>query len=68
VLIGLVAGTSAAIVLAALLSRVIYGLAAFDGISIVSVAGLFWVMATLAAYLPARRALSVDPNVALRSE
>jgi ABC-type antimicrobial peptide transport system permease subunit len=68
VLIGLAAGVSAAIVLTALLSRVIYGLAAFDGISIIAVAGLFLAISTLAAYVPARQALRVDPNVALRSE
>jgi ABC-type lipoprotein release transport system permease subunit len=68
VLIGLAAGVSAAIVLTALLSRVIYGLAAFDAVSIAVVSGLFLTISTLAAYVPARRALRVDPNVALRSE
>jgi predicted permease len=68
VLIGLVVGVSMAIALTALLSRVIYGLAAFDGISIAAVSALFLMISTLAAYLPARRALRVDPNVALRSE
>jgi putative ABC transport system permease protein len=68
VLIGLAAGVSAAIVLTALLSRVIYGLAAFDAISIAVVSSLFLAISTLAAYVPARRALRVDPNVALRSE
>jgi predicted permease len=68
VLIGLVAGTAAAIVMTFLLSRAIYGLAAFDALSIAVVSGLFLAISTLAAYVPARRALSVDPNVALRSE
>lgn len=68
VLVGLATGVSLAIAMTWLLHRVIDGLAAFDGVSIATVSGLFLAISTFAAYVPARRALSVDPNVALRSE
>jgi putative ABC transport system permease protein len=41
---------------------------ATDPITYVSIAGLFLVIATVACWVPARRAAGVDPTVALREE
>jgi putative ABC transport system permease protein len=51
-----------------LLHGVLYGLDSIDGISFVGVSILFLAIGLLAAYLPSRRAMRVDPMVALRYE
>jgi ABC-type lipoprotein release transport system permease subunit len=47
---------------------VLYGLHAIDAISFAGTSSLFLAIALLAAYLPSRRAMRVDPMVALRCE
>jgi ABC-type lipoprotein release transport system permease subunit len=51
-----------------LLRGLFYGLNTVDSISFAGVSLLFLAIALLAAYPPARRALRVDPVVALRYE
>jgi ABC-type lipoprotein release transport system permease subunit len=46
----------------------LFGLRAADPVAIVLAAILLAVVATLAGFLPARRASQVDPMVALRNE
>jgi predicted permease len=68
---GLAIGTAAAIVLTRLLSsysHLLYGVGADDPMTFVSVALLLIAVAVLACYIPARRAMRVDPLVALRHE
>jgi hypothetical protein len=68
VLAGLLAGMLLAVGAAYLLHGVLYGLNTIDGISFGGVSFLFLVIALLAAYPPSRRAMRVDPMVALRYE
>jgi putative ABC transport system permease protein len=49
-----------------LLERLLYGVSPTDAITFAAVAGLLLVVALLACGLPLRRALGVDPAVALR--
>ena len=51
-----------------LLRGIFYGLNPIDGVSFIGVSCVFLVIVLLAAYPPARRALRVDPMVALRYE
>jgi putative ABC transport system permease protein len=51
-----------------LLRGILYGINAVDGIYFVAVSISFLVVALLASYPPARRAMRVDPVVALRYE
>ncbi len=51
-----------------LLRGILYGLHTVDGISFIGVSLLFLAIALLAAYPPSRRAMRVDPMVALRYE
>ncbi len=66
------AGIAVGLVLAVGVSRVLhlllYGLKSVDAVSFVGVSVLLFVTALLAAYLPSRRAVRVDPAVALRYE
>jgi predicted permease len=68
VLFGLIFGTVLAVGASYLLRGILYGLHTVDGVSFVGVSLLFFTIALLAAYPPSRRAMRVDPIVALRYE
>jgi len=68
VLAGLAIGLVGASVAAHLMRAILFGVSRFDTVSFVGVSILFFMIAMLAAYVPARRAARVDPMVALRYE
>ena len=68
VVAGLMAGTALAAGVVYLLRGMLYGINAVDGVYFVAVSLSFLVVALLAAYSPARRAMRVNPVVALRYE
>jgi predicted permease len=65
---GLVAGVLGAAALSQLIRRELFGVSHLDPIAYATATGLFVVVVTLAAVLPARRALKVDPIQALRTD
>lgn len=68
VLAGLCVGVGGAALLSQLLRRELYGLSHLDPASYLATVAIFVAVAVLAALVPARRALRVDPMRALRSE
>jgi len=66
--IGLVLGLCAAFAAARLLSPLLYGIGATDPATMTAVAIGLTVIALLACYLPARKAMRIDPSAALRCE
>jgi len=68
VLLGLCIGVAAALVVTRWMSSVLFDVKPTDPLTFATVAALLAVVAFLAAYIPARRALRVDPMVALRYE
>jgi putative ABC transport system permease protein len=68
VLTGVAVGILASIGLTRLLSTMLYGVRTTDVLTYAGVVGLLAVAAALASYIPARRAMKVDPMVALRYE
>jgi len=66
--IGLAFGLSAASLAMRYLQGLLFGLTPLDPGTFLAASLLFAVVATIASYLPARRAISVDPLVALRHE
>jgi putative ABC transport system permease protein len=67
-LCGVVIGAALSLVLSRFMSSVLYGVVAADAITIVGLALCLTIVAGLACLLPARRAMNVDPMVALRHE
>jgi putative ABC transport system permease protein len=65
---GLIAGMLAALGAGRLVATLLYGLTPNDGPTLASAAAVLALVAMLAAYLPARRASTVDPMTALRDE
>ncbi len=67
-LAGIALGLLGAFFLAKLLATQLYGIAAVDPLTYISVSGIVGVVTLVACYVPARRAMSVDPMVALRND
>jgi predicted permease len=67
-LIGIAIGLAAALGLTRLITTLIYGVGTTDPITFASVAILLSSVALLACYIPGRRAMRVDPMIALRYE
>jgi predicted permease len=65
---GLLAGIGGAAALSQILRQELYGLSNFDPAAYAGAVAAFGIAAGLAALLPARRALQVDPMLALRYE
>ena len=68
VLAGLAAGIIAALFCGRLIAGFLFGVSALDVPTVACVASVVIVIALLACYIPARRAMKVDPMVALRYE
>lgn len=68
VLLGSAVGVSAAAGVTRLLASLLYGVRALDPLTFVGAAVLFAVVGLVACFLPASRAMRVDPAVALRCE
>ena len=67
-LTGIVLGVIGALALTRLMGTMLYGVRPTDPLTFVSVAALLGAIAMLACYVPARRAMKVDPMEALRHQ
>jgi predicted permease len=67
-LVGVAIGIAAALGLTQLMTKMLFGVSAADPITFCAVAFILTSVALTACYIPARRAMRVDPMVALRYE
>ena len=67
-IVGIGVGILASVGAAMLMQKLLFGVAAWDAATLLSVAGVLGASAMLASYIPAHRAASVNPVEALRSE
>jgi putative ABC transport system permease protein len=67
-LIGVAIGLAASAGLTRLMTKILYGVSSLDPLTFVCVAIILTLVALAACYIPARRAMRVDPMVALRYE
>ena len=67
-LLGITIGLVGALVLTRLMSSELYGVSPTDPLAFGAMASLLFAVTLLACYIPARRAMRVDPLVALRAE
>jgi ABC-type antimicrobial peptide transport system permease subunit len=66
--IGIACGTIAALALTRLLGSLLFGVKPIDPLTYAAVATALAAAAATASYIPARRAMRVDPMIALRHE
>jgi len=67
-LLGVAVGITGALALTRLMSKLLFGVTANDPATFIAVAILLAIIALAACYIPARRAVRLDPLVALRYE
>lgn len=67
-LIGVAIGLAASFVLTRVMLSMLFEVSATDPLTFVGISLLLTVVSLLACYIPARRAMEVDPMVALRCE
>jgi predicted permease len=67
-LVGVVIGIGASLGLTRLMASQLFGVSTYDPLTFAAVAMLLIVVAVGACYIPARRAIRVDPMIALRHE
>ena len=68
ILIGLAIGTPAALFTGHLMQSQLYGVGGFDPLALAGAVFVLGLCTTVAGFIPARRAASIDPMQALRSE
>ena len=67
-ILGIAAGLTGALILSQVMSALLFGVSARDAITFTTVPTILAAIALAACYIPARRAIKVDPMVALRYE
>jgi len=67
-LIGVAVGIAASLGLTRLMAKLLFGVSAYDPLTFAAVACLLLLVALAACYVPARRAMRVDPMIVLRWE
>jgi putative ABC transport system permease protein len=65
---GTAAGLVASVFLTRTVSSLLYGIESFDAVSFLVIAAILLAVAAVSCWLPARRAMRVDPMIALRYE
>jgi putative ABC transport system permease protein len=65
---GIAIGVVGALAATRLMTRFLYGVQSTDPVTYVAVSFLLMAIALLACYMPARKAMKVDPMIALRYE
>jgi putative ABC transport system permease protein len=68
ILVGVAVGLVGSVAVSRLMAGVLFGIGAFDWVTIITVTFVLVAVAFAACYLPARRALRIEPMIALKYE